>query len=386
MTETLRIHPASDRAADLDLVRPRGAFRPWHVYTIFFLWTLFSLYLYTRFSTLGDSQAYLTGYYEDDGTRSARTLAITMLAETVFAVVRLKLFAHLVFSAFAATGVWYLIKQARLHGGYRWPILAILLTPNFGVWASAVGRESIFVGLLGFFIGATLLYYRRPTVHQALLALTCVGGMIFIRGPYGLGIALFFMMFLIYRSGPRTGLTTGVQALLFSAICLLALSFLWSYLDTYISVDVLPRAERYFSIRAEATRTWVEMNSTADLFLSLWWSLPLALVGPTPAEVMARPLMLPFFLSGLVVLCSLLYSIGVAFNAPPGRVRKILLLGWLPAIILILIAYVPFGIYNPGSAIRYASCFLLFIVFPSMLISSIAAVTPERKVVTTAMA
>lgn len=373
------MRPSFARIAGHDYPQAQGGLRWWHIYLIFFGWTLFSVFLYSQFSTLGDSQAYLSGAYdESDGTRAARTLAITAVAETVFALVRLELFAHLVFSAFAATGAVYLVKQARLSGRYQWPLLAILLTPNFGVWASAVGRESLFVGLMGFFMGAVLRYYRKPSVHQALLALICVAGMTFIRAPYGLGTALFFLMFLFYRSGFRTGFTAGTQALLFTMACLLVLTFSWSYLDSYITVDVLPRAKSFFSIRSDATRTWVEMDTTVDLLTSLWWSLPLALVGPTPAEVLARPLMLPFFLSGLVVFGSLLYSIGVAVNAPPGRVRKILLLGWLPAIILILIAYVPFGIYNPGSAIRYASCFLLFIIFPSMFMSSVAVQAPAK--------
>jgi hypothetical protein len=34
---------------------------------------------------------------------------------------------------------------------------------------------------------------------------------------------------------------------------------------------------------------------------------------------------------------------------------------------------VPFGVYNPGSGIRYASCFLLFLVYPSMLLSALEA-------------
>ena len=121
------------------------------------------------------------------------------------------------------------------------------------------------------------------------------------------------------------------------------------------------------------------METTATLLKSLWWSLPLALVGPTPSEVMARPLMSPFFLSGVVIFCTLLYSIGVAFRAPAGRERKILLLGWLPALAIILVAYVPFGIYNSGSAIRYASCFLLFLVFPSMLRSAASAAALEEE-------
>ena len=84
---------------------------------------------------------------------------------------------------------------------------------------------------------------------------------------------------------------------------------------------------------------------------------------------MARPLMSPVLpVRPGRVLHACCYSIRLAFRAPAGLERKILVLGWLPAMLVImLVAYVPFGIYNSGSAIRYASCFLLFLVFPSML-------------------
>jgi len=355
-----------------------GGIRPLHLYLLFFAWTLFSVFLYSHFSTLGDSQSYLTGAYDDD-EHAARTLAITRIAELVYSVVHVEFLSHLVFAAFAATGVALMIKRARLHDHYRWPLLAILLTPNFGVWASVIGRESLFVGLLGFFVGAVLGYWRRPGFLNALLALICLAGMIFIRAPYGIGLSLFFLMFLLYRSGPRVGLSAGVQALLFLVVSLLVLMWLWPFLDDYITGDVLPKAKGYFTISSETTRTWIQMETTATLLKSLWWSLPLALVGPTPSEVMARPLMSPFFLSGVAIFCSLLYSVGVAFNAPAGRERKILLLGWLPALAIILVAYVPFGIYNSGSAIRYASCFLLFLVFPSMLLSAASAAALEEE-------
>ena len=83
--------------------------------------------------------------------------------------------------------------------------------------------------------------------------------------------------------------------------------------------------------------------------------------------------MLPFLASGLLVFFLLLYAIQQAFRAPAGLPRKLLVLGWFPATALTLVAYVPFGVYNPGSGIRYASCFVLFFVFPWMLRSAIAA-------------
>jgi hypothetical protein len=231
----------------------------------------------------------------------------------------------------------------------------------------------MFVAMLGLFLGAVIGYWRKPAFHRAVLAMLCIGGMAFIRTPYGLGMALFFVMFLAFRSGPRVRLSAGVHALLLIAVGVLVLSVVWPYLDDYVNNDVLPKAKSYFSLTSDTTRDWIQIETTRGLLTSLWWSLPLALVGPTPAEVLARPLTLPFFLSGVAIFCSLLYAVGVAFNTPRGTERKILLLGWLPAVVLILIAYVPFGIYNSGSAIRYASCFLLFLVFPSMLRSAASA-------------
>lgn len=366
------MYQASTRRVREEADVPQGGLRPWQVYLLFFAWTLFAVFLYSRFSGLGDSQAYLTGAYDDD-EHQLRTIVIQGLAEAVFAVVHNDLLSHLVFSAWAATGVLYMVKNARLHDSYRWPLLMILLMPNFGVWASVIGRESVFVGFLGFFMGAVLGYWRRPAFHRAMLAIACIGGMTFIRSPYGAGMAIFFLMFLMYRSGPRMHLSTGVQVLLLMGIAALVLSAIWPYLDSYITEDVLPRAKRYFSLSSDNTRTWIDLETTGEYLSSLWWSLPLALVGPTPAEVLARPVTVPFFISGLVVLFSVLNSIRVAFGAPAGRARKVLVLGWFPAMMLILIAYVPFGIYNSGSAIRYASCFLPFIVMPSLLLSVVSA-------------
>ena len=371
ITDLKTMFPSTDPTPEWDSAAPRAALRPLHVYLLFFGWTMFSVFLYARFSTLGDSRSYLTGAYDDES--DLRTIVIQKIANTIFSIVHVELIAHLLFAAFAATGVIYMIRHARFHGRYHWLLLALLFTPNFGVWASVVGREAIFVGLMGLFLGAVLAYWHRPAFHQLLLALSCVAGMIFIRAPYGVGVALFFLMFLLYRSGPRMYLSTGVQALLFIVACVLALMVVWPHVDGYINEEVLPKAQHYFTRSSDTTRTWVQVDTTFGLLTSLWWSLPLALIGPTPAEVLARPLTLPFFLSGVVVFGSLLYSVGMAFRAPAGRVRKVLLLGWLPAVIVILIAYVPFGIYNSGSAIRYASCFLPFLIFPSMLLSAVSA-------------
>lgn len=373
--------PYADLAAEHQLPPARNTLGKASVYAIFIAWTLFAVFVYSRYSQLGDARAYLTGGYDDDS--QARTYLVTQLATTIIGLVRVDVLAHMVFSLFAASGVAYLVGQARLHGPYRWPLLAILLMPGFGVWASVVGRESLYIGFLGFFMGAIVGYFRARGFFRMLLAIVCVAGMVFIRAPFGGAMAVFFLMAWMLLRGPRVGLSLGVQFLLLTMIGALVLVFAWPHIDAYIAGDALPKARSYFTIGSATTRTWVNIATTHELLTSLWWTMPLSLVGPTPGEVIARPMMFPFFISGLVIFFLLLYAIQQAFRAPRGTPRKLLVLGWLPSLLLTLVAYVPFGVYNPGSGIRYASCFLLFLVFPWMLRSAIAAVAdqpiPQRK-------
>jgi hypothetical protein len=376
----MKAAPYQDQDVDLsgssESVRAYEKMGVANVYAIFICWTLFSVFLYSRFSQLGDAHAYLTGAYSDDV--EARTLLIASVATRLIALLHSELLSHFVFSLFAASGVAYLVNEAGVHGRYRWPLLAVLFLPSFGVWASVLGRESLFVGLLGYFMGAVAGHYRSGGGRRILLALVCVSGMVFIRAPFGAGVAMFFLVYLCYRLGPRTGLSVGVQFVVLAVLAAIALLFAWPYIDGYIAGEVLPKARSYFALGSETTRLWVNISTTRQLFTSLWWTLPLALVGPTPAEVAARPVMLPFFVSGVTVCGILLYSIGVALRSPAGALRKILVLGWLPAMVVMLIAYVPFGIYNAGSGIRYASCLILFLILPSMLLSAMSAESLDK--------
>jgi hypothetical protein len=367
--------PYADIAAEHQAPPARNMLGKASVYAIFVCWTLFAVFVYSRYSQLGDARSYMTGEYDDQS--SARTLLITQIATTVIGLVHVDVIAHLVFSLFAASGVAYLVGQARVHGPYRWPLLAILLLPSFGVWASVVGREALYIGLLAYFMGAVVGYFRKRSMLRWWLAVLCVAGMIFIRAPYGAAMALFFVMAWMVMRGPRVRLSLGVQMALLMMIGGIVLIVAWPQIDTYIATEVLPKARGYFTIYSNTTRLWVNIETTQQFFSSLWWTLPLSLVGPTPGEVMARPVMLPFMASGLLVFFLLLYAIQSAVRAPAGLARKILVLGWLPAMVVTVVSYVPFGVYNPGSGIRYASCFLLFLVFPWMLRSAMASMSYE---------
>ena len=56
--------------AEREQAQPR-TFRTATVYAIFVGWTLFSVFVYSHFSQLGDANSYLSGAYEETG--EART-------------------------------------------------------------------------------------------------------------------------------------------------------------------------------------------------------------------------------------------------------------------------------------------------------------------------
>ena len=286
--------------------------------------------------------------YDDEA--SARTYFVTQVATTIVGLVRVDVLAHLVFSLFAASGVAYLVGQARLHGPYRWPLLAILLIPSFGVWASVVGRESLYIGLLGYFMGAAVGYYRKPSWSKWWFAVLCVAGTdvhpraVRWRDGAVLPDGLDGAARPARRIEPgRAGVPDGGDRR----------ASWWSRRgrrSTTTSPAKCCRRRGCISRSARATtRLWINIDTTSGYLTSLWWTLPLSMVGPTPAEVYARPVMLPFLVSGLTVFFLLLYAIQQAFRcADVHRRARCLVLAWLPAMLLTLIAYVPFGMYNPG--------------------------------------
>jgi hypothetical protein len=338
------------------------------VYGLMLIWCLLSVFVYSHFSKLGDSESYLTGAYNESG--QARTLFISVLSVSIRSLTGSELVAHLVFAVFAASGLAYLVKNAKIHGRYRWILCLIVLNPNFGIWATVVGRESVFVGFLGYFMGSVVGLDEGRSVGKAFMMIVSAAGMVFIRDAYGVGMVLFMLVFAAQRWGLRIRMSVGVQLALLMLIVALVSVIFADQVSAYLADDILPKARSYFTLDSATTRTWVHLDDASDYFLSLWWSVPVALIGPTVSETLSRPIMFPFFLSGLVVFGTLVFAVRTALRTRGAAYRKLLLVGWLPAVGFIVAVYVPFGVYNPGSAIRYSSCFLLFFLMPWMLASA----------------
>ena len=77
----MHTHPLADLAAEHERESPRARLSTGSIYGIFAGWTLFAVYLYSRYSQLGDARGYLTGQYED--AREARNRLLKQIATSV---------------------------------------------------------------------------------------------------------------------------------------------------------------------------------------------------------------------------------------------------------------------------------------------------------------
>ena len=97
----------------------------------------------------------------------------------------------------------------------------------------------------------------------------------------------------------------------------------------------------------------------------------LGIVGPMPHELFSRPVFIPFFLEGtLILLFPLLVYLIVNRKAFLHRKRFNAIFLWclLPAILALMVLHAPFGLLNPGSATRWRVNFeSIFYLAPLLL-------------------
>lgn len=341
------------------VVKARG------LYVLSIAWTLFSVYIYRSFSSLGDSAAYIEDAYADHA--QLRTRFISYAAMLLRTVTGHELGSHLGFSLFCYSGLAYLVV-GRCGGAAKLACAGVMLSPNFGVWSSVVGREALFIGFLGYSLGALLRHYNTGKLRYLCIAFATFLPLVFLRSAYGASLGVFYLGYLVFRRPTRCGLTVSLLAALSMVVLLLGLIFFSEVMDKLVTHKILPEAKSYFTTNSPTTRAWVRLDTSKDYLASLPWSIPLSLLGPTWGEVLRRPVMLPFFLGGLVsLMCLFVACCSAVFGEASFRERRILLFGWLPAVVTTLLVYMPYGIYNPGSGIRYASCFIVFLWVPLIM-------------------
>jgi len=329
-----------------------------------FICTLLALYVFTKFSPLLDMEQYLSGAYVN--AASLRTLLVQNIV-MIFSAFIGPLGVNFLFGVISLLGLVYYY----FRGGTRWQLCAIVFLPGSLIWTSVIGKEAIFYGAFSLSIVLWVQFvHRRFSLLDLGLLIPSLVFCFVLRPHYGLVIPWLFMSVILIDK-----FHTKAWVFLSFILCLsyaLISSFLWETMLRYgfYGIDPDARASRFISFGID--------QLTGEGFAKYKALLPLGailgIVGPTPSEVLTRPILAPFLIEGLLILIFpmlvYLYALRQSFMEQ-SRFKNIFWMSLVPAIVMLIVLHSPFGVLNPGSAIRWRVNFeLLFHMAPMLLLCS----------------
>ncbi len=250
----------------------------------------------------------------------------------------------LVFQALAFYGLYRLLSA--LEPWYRTRLLPLLFLPSFALWSSITGKEAILVFALGI-VSAYLIDVHHGRERLRLPDLLGAFLLMVFKPHYGAALLYFFGVSISARYiQPRA-----FVGFMLGALSLLPLYFYYEVLSE-ISFQVLP----HFVGGSTRAAFWIAPD---DVYLKAGYGMLLSFIGPTLPEALraANPLHVITFCESMILIAYLLY-LGLA------QIRWMSLYNLFLAsfsLFWILFANYPFGVMNPGGAVRYRTGYMLFI-------------------------
>lgn len=329
------------------------------------LYCIFALLIFGSFTTLGDSESYIAGsYLTENRTFTSSAFIMSLIGSSIG-----KPLSYCLACIASCYGIIYPLTKYNFKRKEKLLIFFIALLPSTGIWTSIYGKEAFIVlflgGVIGFFIDICSNKKIRPTFFQ----LCCFLLLCIFKIQYAVVVLLIFtyLLFVIHIRGASSKILFNL------ALSLLGLGFIYflfsvaNFFDYFVSI--IPS---HFSDESNSTRINDFWLTGGDFFKYLPEGIFVSFVGPTLFESIQKPLFFPFFFEGILILFlvslvsykSIIYR-SSKFNLFYGSIAII-------TIILFLLAHYPFGIFNPGSAVRYRSGFIIglttFLVFLSSIL------------------
>ena len=326
----------------------------------FYFWTkvvfmILALYVYTKFTTLGDTMTYVTGGSPEYLSFSlfSSTGIMTQLGIIFYKYLRFPILSCFPFLLVSYVSIKYvLLKHTDLQSKF---FFLLLFMPNFLIYTSVFSKEAIscifcailaswiisylegdfkikFIYIVGIVLCAIFKLHFLPFILEAIFLLwftqrihsaKIVGILAITIWVFNIGLIYYF----------RDTIDEGAQ--------LFKINFTWGD----------PKATRESDFFAE--RYGVFKHLLYGMFISFW--------GPTFDEMVKKPAQLFAGIESFVIV--LVY--GFLFLGAVIKAKFDAKIFWSFSFIFlgILMVHYPFGIFNPGSAVRYRQNFhLLFAI------------------------
>ena len=115
---------------------------------------------------------------------------------------------------------------------------------------------------------------------------------------------------------------------------------------------------------AGSTREISVFENQYDIFFQAHYGMIVAFIGPSFDELVDKPVFIPFFIEGVALLALLTFLNWREYAnvLVKGKINVLFFTIVFFTLFWFLFVHYPFGVFNPGSATRYRSNFIHFLV------------------------
>lgn len=320
------------------------------------IYLFLAILVYSKFTILGDTEDYLNGSFSEDFLYNSTSMMKTFAGFS--ASLLGNVIGNIPFVFLSFYGVYYSVSRLCLNTNQLIFILFLLSFPSFGIWTSIASKEAVAVFYMGIFCGVIVDYVKKRRVDFKLLILAFYLCVIF-KPQYLVGLSAMF----IFVWSCRT-----LSANAYTKLFLLVMFFLLSWVLLYLFKDNLNALVKiiplHFDQDASSTRDNVFWINENDVFWSAPYGMFISFWGPTFNEAIAKPTHFLVWLESFLIL--FIFAISFLklflFILKTERINVYLTGIFLTCTLWILFVHYPFGVLNPGSAVRYREGFYGFLV------------------------
>lgn len=335
--------------------------RYWLIYAgLKFVYMLMALFVYSRFTKLGDTVRYLGAYggYLNGDTLYNSTSMMDTVAHSFYLLLG-PVFANLPFLLMSLYGLHYAISRMHLSNHQLRTLLLLLSMPSFCIWTSIASKESVAVFYMGIMLGYIFeLLNKEKITNRAVVVLAFYLCAVF-KPQYLAGVLSLLIFMQIYFR-----LRLGALGAIFLFVLFLASSGIAMYIFRFQISELSMVIPSHFSVDSGSTRDndiWIE---EFDIFWSAPYGMFISFFGPTLSEALSKPTHMFAFLESAVILAVFFYYsfLWVLVSIKRNEFYPFYVLLFGCCMLWLLFVSYPFGALNPGSAVRYRENFYSFLV------------------------
>jgi len=321
------------------------------------VYMFFAIFVYSKFTMLGDTDSYIYSSYTLNYPMNSTHIIgyFASRIHTYFGTI----FTHIVFLSLSFYGIYYSVSRLRLSNKELLYIFLLLSLPSFGVWTSIVSKESIGVLYMGIILGyfIDLMENKKRKIKFIEYFALCL--LYIFKIQY---FSAILSLWIFIKVSNVLSLKSNGKSLFLFIYILITISFFYYFRD-YIN-DISFKMPEHFSLNGGSTRENIFWIKDYDVFFNAPYGMFIAFWGPTLSEVINKPIQGIVFMESFVIftlfVCFLYRALLLTIETKKINIFYLSIL--LIVLFWLLFVHYPFGVLNPGSALRYRENFYAFLV------------------------